>query len=422
MTETNELGTAALRLNKKRPGASEAAKAFLDSPVPWCDGGRYIKNGTRPGLSPLHRMGAYYIQEASAMAPASVLNVQKDEVALDMCAAPGGKTGQLAADCRALISNEIVPKRASILSSTAERMGLSNTVVTSAAPEQLSAALPPVFDALLVDAPCSGEGMFRRNPNAKDEWTDNTPAGCAKRQAHILDCAASLVKEGGRLVYSTCTFSEEENEGSVESFLRRHPQFERREFALNGLPASENGMLRIDPQIARGEGPFMALMVNTAPVEDPQKRKKSKGKPEKPAYDISEVIKRLGDIVPAIDGIIADSRLVLFGDTLLAVPQALPQIDGVNLVRFGLRLCKVGSGRKEGLYVIPDHALAMAIQPTDAANTLALSDDELLHFIDDGTLNSDRTGWQLITCCGMPAGWAKGSAGLVKSHIPRTLQ
>ena len=422
MAETNELGTAALRLNPKRPGAPETAQAFTESPVPWCKNGGYIKEGTRPGLSLLHRMGAYYIQEASAMAPASVLDVQSNELALDMCAAPGGKTGQLAAACRALISNEIVPKRASILSSTVERMGIANTVVTSAAPEQLSAALPPVFDALLVDAPCSGEGMFRKNPNAKDEWTDNTPAGCAKRQAHILDCAASLIKEGGRLVYSTCTFSEEENEGSVESFLRRHPQFELRDFALNGLPASENGMLRIHPDIARGEGQFMALMVNTAPVENLPKKKKSRGKPEKPAFDIKEVMKRLGDIVPSIENITADSRLVLFGDTLLAVPDALPEIDGINLIRFGLRLCKVGSGRKEGLYVIPDHALAMAMQLSDAASTLDLSEDELLRFIDDGTLSSDKTGWQLVTCCGMPAGWAKGSAGMVKSHIPRTLQ
>ena len=422
MAETNELGTAALRLNPKRPCAPEAAQAFTESPVPWCKNGWYIKEGTRPGLSLLHRMGAYYIQEASAMAPASVLDVQSNELALDMCAAPGGKTGQLAAACRALISNEIVPKRASILSSTVERMGITNTVVTSAAPEQLSAALPPVFDALLVDAPCSGEGMFRKNPNAKDEWTDNTPAGCAKRQAHILDCAASLIKEGGRLVYSTCTFSKEENEDSVESFLCRHPQFELRDFALNGLPASENGMLRIHPDIARGEGQFMALMVNTAPVENLPKKKKSRGKPEKPVFDIKEVMKRLGDIVPSIENITADSRLVLFGDTLLAVPDALPEIDGINLIRFGLRLCKVGSGRKEGLYVIPDHALAMAMQLSDAAGTLDLSEDELLRFIDDGTLSSDRTGWQLVTCCGMPAGWAKGSAGMVKSHIPRTLQ
>ena len=241
----------------------EAAEPFIEGAVPWAEGGFYLRPGARPGASVAHWAGAFYLQEASAMLPASALKAVPGERVLDLCAAPGGKASQIALAMGGegvLVANEVDAARARVLAANLERLGVTNAVVLNETPARLAARWPGYFDAVLVDAPCSGEGMFRRDPQSREAWTDAAPRGCRKRQGEILDAAAKLVRPGGRLLYSTCTFNGEENEGSVADFLQHHADFSPEEFALPGLGASRGGMLRIWPHRARGDGQFAALL------------------------------------------------------------------------------------------------------------------------------------------------------------------
>ncbi|MDE6128840.1 MAG: RsmB/NOP family class I SAM-dependent RNA methyltransferase, partial [Lachnospiraceae bacterium] len=219
-----------LRVNTIKTEVEDFLKGgyFPLARVPWTENGFYIEGPDRPGKSPLHAAGVYYIQEPSAMAPAVFLEARRGDRVLDLCAAPGGKTTQLAASMRGggiLISNEIHPARAQILSENVERMGLRNVIVTNETPERLATVFTGYFDKILVDAPCSGEGMFRRSEEARTEWSQENVLLCAERQDAILDCAARMLRPGGRLVYSTCTFAPEEDEGTVSRFLERHSDF-----------------------------------------------------------------------------------------------------------------------------------------------------------------------------------------------------
>ena len=256
----------ALRLNPQRNGAEQAAAPFLPDGaprVPWEPLGRYLAADAKPGAGIAHAAGAFYLQDASAMAPVAALDPRPGERVLDLCAAPGGKSGQIAARLNGrgfLLSNEIEFSRARILLGNLERLGVTNAFVTSAPAEALARALPAFFDRVLVDAPCSGEGMFRRDPEAASQWNPDAPAGCAARQTAILNDAARMVRPGGKLVYSTCTFNRLENEGTVREFLRAHPDFEPDAFDLPGVGASQDGCLRLWPHRIEGEGHFLARL------------------------------------------------------------------------------------------------------------------------------------------------------------------
>ena len=208
---------------------SDMTGAFAHlSKIPWAADGYYYRSADQPGKHPFHEAGLYYIQEPSAMAPAELLEVQPGERILDLCAAPGGKSTQIAAKLGGkglLICNEIHPARSKILSENIERMGICNALVTNETPKRLAELFPEYFDKILVDAPCSGEGMFRKNQTACEEWSSENVELCAQRQDEILDQAAAMLRPGGRLVYSTCTFAPMENEGSICRFLVRHDNF-----------------------------------------------------------------------------------------------------------------------------------------------------------------------------------------------------
>ena len=406
--------TLALRLNPARENALSAAEAFIADPVPWAKNGYYLRSGARPGAGIAHAAGAFYLQEASAMVSAAILDAQSGERILDLCAAPGGKTTQIAAALGGeglLISNEPEPSRAKVLAANLERMGARNAAVTNAYPDALAARWPEYFDALLCDAPCSGEGMFRREPDSRTEWRSASPAGCAKRQAEILDRAAELVRPGGRLVYSTCTFNRNENEDTIAAFLSRHPEFEPEDFSLPGVGASENGCIRIWPHRQRGDGHFAAKL----------RKGGSAKRREAPAFRIDRecaaLIDRLEAEVCALPGALK-ARLVQLGDYLYAIPAECPDTKGLKLASAGVCLLRIGKN-----YIEPAHALAMALDASLPLQKMELDDQQARRYLAGEALECENLkGWTWICWRGMPLGWGKASNGQMKNHLPKGLR
>ena len=228
-----------LRLNPLKTHVPPDLSSFGLSPIPWAKDGFFYDPATRPGLSAYHEAGLYYLQEPSAMAPVGLLDVRPGMRVLDLCAAPGGKSTQIAAALDGsglLVANEFNPKRAKILARNIERMAVANALVLNEHPQRLAQRFPGYFHRILVDAPCSGEGMFRKEEAAITDWSEETVAMCAKRQGEILASAAQMLCPGGRLVYSTCTFSPEENEDVISAFLKTHPDFTMKQWKRPGLP------------------------------------------------------------------------------------------------------------------------------------------------------------------------------------------
>ncbi|MGN0761846.1 MAG: RsmB/NOP family class I SAM-dependent RNA methyltransferase [Aristaeellaceae bacterium] len=397
-----------IRLNPLKPVEDSALPEGIGEPVPWEPWGRYLAMDSDAGATPLHEAGAFYLQEPSAMLPAAVLNPQPGERVLDLCAAPGGKSTQLGlrmAGQGLLVCNEPVPKRAQVLARNVERMGLTNALVVCAMPRQLADRWPEGFDAIQVDAPCSGEGMFRRHPETRAEWTAESPAGCAKRQAEILDCAAEMVRPGGRIVYSTCTMNPVENEDTVAAFCRRHPDFAPEAFSLPGADAPE-GMLTCYPHRMKGEGHFVALL-----------RRAGEGTASA-AADISlpgpdkQQLKALRDFAPD-----APMPTALLGDTLVCLPDC-PDVKGLKVLRVGLHL-----GQMKGKVFQPDHAWAVSVCPP-ALPRLPLTEEQARRYQAGEVLDAPEglRGFVLPTLAGLPLGWGKVSDGMMKNHYPKGLR
>ena len=404
----DEPAQRALRLNGR---LSVPPLPDLEGPVPWAKNGFYLSADSKLGQTPAHEAGAFYIQEPSAMAAAAALAPEPRDTVLDLCAAPGGKSTQLAEYLTegTLIANEIHPARARILSSNIERMGLGNTIVTCADPERLRRVWPRTFDRVLVDAPCSGEGMFRKNPEAVREWQPGSPVGCAARQKPILDCAAEMLKPGGRLVYSTCTFNRTENEDQINAFLSRHPDFETVPFSLPGLPPAPDGMLKVWPHRVRGEGHFVALLQKRqAPFSPPVSH--PFGKPD---------ARLIRDGEEALSGILKDPPHPngALGETLLCLPPFVPDLTGISVLRAGLSL-----GRFQKKAFLPDHALSRACVP----NTIfPVNPDEALSYLHGETLaaaDPAARGFGVVTTEGLPLGWGKASDVQIKNHYPKGLR
>ena len=409
--------TQAVRLH---PSKRAPIALRLEGPVPWEPLGRYVAadNAARPGADIAHFAGAYYAQEASAMAPAAALHLRPGELALDLCAAPGGKATQLAAYLGgegALVANEPDAARARALSGNMERMGVANAAVISAQPENLAARWPDRFDAVLVDAPCSGEGMFRKDEGARAQWREAAPAGCAKRQSAILRAAARMVRPGGRLVYSTCTFNRLEDEGTVETLLAERDDFAPMDFALPGVGAARGGEMRLWPHKLRGEGHFVAALV---------RRGEAAARLSPPAAADRAAEAALAALHQALPGPWPERlrgwNLSLTGDLLSAAPAPLPDLSGLHALRRGLHLGRAGKG---GL-VKPDHALAMWLAPGDAARRVELDDNRAAEFLRGDQLPCEAclAGWTLVCWRGLPLGWGKASQGQIKNHVPKGLR
>ena len=396
-----------IRLNPLKPVPADRWPEAPGEPVPWAQGGFYLAADSRIGAHPLHEAGACYIQEPSAMLPAAVLAPEPGETVLDLCAAPGGKSTQLGGMMRGrglLVCNEPVPGRAQVLSRNVERMGIPNALVISAWPDALAARWPGGFDAVLADAPCSGEGMFRRVPESRAEWQPASPAGCAARQAEILDAAAALVRPGGRLVYATCTLNTAENRDTVVSFLRRHPDFAPAPFALPGADAPE-GMLTCWPHRMRGEGQFAALLVRegNAPARLPE------APLPRPDKAWAEAVAKAAGTVPAALG--------RFGETLVSAPP-LPDLKGLHVLRCGLHL-----GTMKGKIFQPDHAWCASCAPPPLPR-VPLTEAEARAFQAGEALRTDagEKGWVLPALAGLPLGLGKITDGLMKNHYPKGLR
>lgn len=421
-----------LRVNTLKADVDAFLKSgyFLLEKVPWAENGFYIDGVEKPGKSPLHAAGVYYIQEPSAMAPAAFLEVRPKERVLDLCAAPGGKTTQLAAFMQGgglLISNEIHPARAQVLSENVERMGLKNVIVTNETPERLAAVFTEYFDKILVDAPCSGEGMFRKSEEARTEWSSENVALCAKRQDAILDCAAGMLRPGGRLVYSTCTFAPEEDEGTVSRFLGRHSDFSirqvklpegflggKKEWVANPAPGLEY-TARLMPHKLRGEGHYFAVLERACGSDflPMGKNGMEKSIPER-EYSLFSEFKEQYLSVKNFDG-----TYLRYGEQLYLGMAEMPALKGMKVLRPGLHLGTFKKNRFE-----PSHALALALKPEEAKQAVTVSFAEAEKYINGLTLsvNTQARGWCLVCVDGYSLGWGKVTGNVMKNHYPKGLR
>lgn len=427
----------ALRFNTLKVQSPEERMRILktlkissDKRVSWANAAYYFDENVRPGKHPYHEMGLYYIQEPSAMSAAALLAPKPGMRVLDLCAAPGGKSTQLATylgDSGLLVSNEINTQRSRILSQNIERMGIKNAIVTNEDSFVLASHFPGFFNAIQVDAPCSGEGMFRKLPEAIEQWSMENVAICAERQKEILDNAAVMLKPGGTIVYSTCTFSKEENEDVIEYFLERYPDFTLEE------------MERFWPHKVDGEGHFVAKLVRRGCVDTDlkadrktQKNKNSKNRKNetKPALT-KENMKLLSEFLDEtisedMAAWIKNSRLVMFGEQLYRLPDMEVDIKGLKVQRAGLHIGEFKKQRFE-----PSHSLALALKLNDAKNVVKLTCDNpqtIGFFNGQSVMLSDeqaaecKKGWALVCVDGYPAGWGKVNGAQVKNHYPKGLR
>lgn len=365
------------------------------------------------------------------MSAAELLAPRPGETVLDLAAAPGGKTTHIASLMGRqglLVSNEIHPERAKILAENVERSGIMNALVTSAAPGELASRFPEAFDRIMLDAPCSGEGMFRKDPDAINEWSPEHVELCASRQWDIVQDAYTMLKPGGRLVYSTCTFNTKENEELISRLTANYPDLE--------LLAVK----RLWPHREKGEGHFVALLAKGADLcpdnasfsaQDSTRRRgrAGKGRTGGQAEASAQAAFRqfLEWAAAEVPGFRPEGVPVLFGDSLYLLPASFgdsfsPELlKGLRIPRAGLHLAHLKKNRIE-----PAHALAMALRPEQAARVFSLNSDspEARSWLRGESLAvpDDLRGWTLVTVDGLPLGWGKASAGQLKNHYPKGLR
>lgn len=357
------------------------------------------------------------------MSAAELLAPLPGETVLDLAAAPGGKTTHLAALMQGkglLVSNEIHPERAKILAENVERLGISHALVTSSTPGELSRRFPEAFDKIMLDAPCSGEGMFRKDPSAITEWSPGHVEMCAARQWDILQDAYLMLKPGGNMVYSTCTFNASENEENMARLVETYPDME--------LIAEK----RLWPHLEKGEGHFVALLRKKAAAETAQprsKRSSNRGKNvPKANSSVRDAYQQFQAWAAAeLPGFNSLGVPVLFGESLYLLPELFGQtlhtglLEGLKVPRAGLHVAHLKKNRIE-----PAHALAMALQPGQAARSYDIEADSPAIYAwlrgESLPVPPELHGWTLVTVDGLPVGWGKASSGQLKNHLPKGLR
>ena len=410
-----------LKLNKE---SFLKEMSFTLREVPWAEEGFYYEAAQQPGKSIFHDAGVFYIQEPSAMAVVTTLDPKPGERILDLCAAPGGKSTQIAGRMRGqglLVSNEIVPSRAKILSQNIERMGVANCVVCREEPKKLAEFFPAFFDRVLVDAPCSGEGMFRKDDVAINEWSPENVSMCAARQRDILEHAAQMVCAGGVMVYSTCTFSVEENENVIDAFVKAHSEFR--------LENTE----RLWPHRVDGEGHFVAKLCKAGAGEPErplyrtiaeelavgQKNGKEKVRTQGKQLCESFLYDELGLTEAGAERLFQEHMLFNFGEALYLIPQQMIPLRGLQVERPGLQL---GFCEKDRFK--PSHALALYLHPEEVRNHYELTFEQAERYVRGETfaVEAERKGWYVLSVQGCSIGFGKAAGGQMKNHYPKGLR
>ncbi len=454
-----------LRINPLKANAQEfLAKAHWNlKPVPWEANGYYYDEKLTPGKMAYHDAGVYYIQEPSAMAPAVYLGAQPGERVLDLCAAPGGKTTAIAAQMRGeglLVANEIHPQRAKVLSENVERLGIGNALVVNESPQRLLEKFGCFFDCIMVDAPCSGEGLFRKQEDAYDQWSSDNVRMCAQRQDEILEAAYAMLLSGGTMVYSTCTFAPDEDEGSVSRLLAAHPDLSivnvekfdgmsdgsgvwAEEFAeLGGAPVCEGieHTIRLFPHKLSGEGHYVAVLKKAGVKSDFLDKGKRAGenwetfhekrktadlevsyKEEKTTSlrDLKELSAFLSENQIALKEFVEGAYL-LFGDQIYLTPNHMPSLKGLKVLRPGLHMGTLKKNRME-----PSHALALYLHTNQVEKVcdLPVNDVRLGAYLHGETFFYEGVnGWYLICVDGYSIGWGKLVNNIMKNHYPKGLR
>ncbi|MCR5666049.1 MAG: RsmF rRNA methyltransferase first C-terminal domain-containing protein [Eubacterium sp.] len=417
-----------LRVNPLKPAKMDHIQL---EPVAWCDTGYYYQSEDRPGVHPLHEAGAYYIQEPSAMAVAPQLEVKPGEKVLDLCAAPGGKTTHLAGQLKGeglLVANEYVASRAKILSQNVERMGVRNCVVLNETPQHLAQVFPAFFDKILVDAPCSGEGMFRKEEVARQQWSTENVDICAQRQKEILECAVSMLAPGGRLVYSTCTFAPKEDEQMAEWIRETYSNLEILPMKKVGgiedgrTPWSEHAgediayTARLWPHRLRGEGHYIAVF-SSAMQEYEQSTEERKKKKKKLSPAKQQVITAYETFARETLSCELKGRYEVFGSRIYLVPEQMKSLEGLKVQRAGLELGEEVKGR-----FVPAHALAMALTDEEVRQCCELRDNAASYIHGEVIHAQAPKGWTLMQVEGVSIGWGKSTGTQIKNHYPKGLR
>ena len=400
---------------------------FRLEPIPWIDNGFFYDENDRPSRHPYYFAGLYYLQEPSAMTPANRFSVNPGEYVLDLCAAPGGKATELGAKLQGkgfLVANDISNSRAKALLRNLELFGIKNSMVTNETPAKLAKYFPEFFDKILVDAPCSGEGMFRKDPDVAKTWDETRPEFFSKLQKEIVTQAISMLKPGGELLYSTCTFSPEENEGMISFILENFPEIELLSLSdyegfAKGNPAWGNNdsrlkkCVRIFPHHMDGEGHFLALMKkNGCSLSN---RTSSSAKPDKTSKKLLE------EFFKGMSKPFDFNRIDIRNENVYYLPDAdTSSLKGIKFLRNGLFLGELKKNRFE-----PSQSFAMSLQREDFHNivNLSSSDERVMRYLKGETLilsenEASQKGWHLVCTDGFPLGWGKVVGTTLKNKYP----
>ncbi len=425
--------TSGLRVNnlKITPAHFQELVPWQLKSIPWCPSGFYVTKDIPAGKHPYHSAGLFYLQEPSAMAVAEIVSPKAGELILDLAAAPGGKATHLSSlmsEKGILVCNEVEKKRTKALAGNLERWGSRQTLITNDTPDRLTERWGCMFDRVLVDAPCSGEGMFRKSPETIAQWSEEAVQGCSQRQRKLIDTAGSLVKPGGHLVYSTCTFAAEENEEVISHFIDQQPDFHlekihlvgsspgRPEWGHGATASALTNTCRFWPHRILGEGHFVALLRKESGTE-------TKWKPQSP---IPKLLNRQHQLVRNfltelnLLEIVEESQLTDVKNQIYAVPQGLPPTQNLKVVRIGLWLGTIQRERFE-----PSHSLALTATKARVPNSLDMfpEDERLIRYLQGHPLKEPgEEGYVLICVSGYPIGWGKRAKGIIKNAYPKGLR
>lgn len=416
----------AFRVNTDKISLSDFEKInpFSTEKIPYVDNGFYFTD-EKIGNHPYHHAGMIYVQEPGAMAPAECLDIDPSWKVLDMCSAPGGKSSQLRNKLGSdgvLVSNEIIPSRCKILTGNIERLGLKNTVTTCMDSQRIAATFPETFDLIMVDAPCSGEGMFRKEEIAVSEWSEDNVRLCAERQTEILENAVKALKNGGFIIYATCTFSLEENEMVIDEFLANHPDFELVKVKKSVEESTSDGIKfdgcrcenihfakRFYPHKSRGEGQFMAVLHNVNASYETSKKS-----PLKPQKIDKAIIDFLDETLTEYD----KNKVLMNKETPVYFTSDF-SVSGATVFSCGVTVGEVRKG-----YVLPHHQFFMAMGDAFKRKVNFKPDDpQLARFLRGEEIDADcPNGWAVVTVDGCSVGGVKVVNGRGKNHYPKGLR